>query len=118
MLGDGNDNGLFQLGLFDPKADQPYFNLGLEVVDSPEHQQLALEAARQVRLQPCTAFCASLQSLPRPPPLLLRRCFRSNQVLACLHPPAFLNSACLIPPLHPPLRLQFRRQLCCSRTMG
>ena len=37
-----------RLGLFDAdKAQQPYFNFGLDVIDSPEHQQLALEAARQ-----------------------------------------------------------------------
>ena len=35
------------LGLFDPKADQPFFNLGGDVIDSPEHQQLAREAAHQ-----------------------------------------------------------------------
>lgn len=37
-----------QLGLFDNnKADQPYFNLGLDDIDTPAHQQLALEAAQQ-----------------------------------------------------------------------
>lgn len=36
-----------RLGLFDPKADQPYFQLGGDVIDSPAHQALALEAAQQ-----------------------------------------------------------------------
>ena len=36
------------LGLFDNDKDsQPYFNLGVQDIDSPEHQNLALEAARQ-----------------------------------------------------------------------
>lgn len=34
-----------KLGLFDPKGDQPYFQLGGDVIDSPAHQALALEAA-------------------------------------------------------------------------
>jgi beta-glucosidase-like glycosyl hydrolase len=36
-----------RLGLFDPKADQPYFQLGGDVIDSPAHQALATEAAQQ-----------------------------------------------------------------------
>ena len=37
-----------QLGLFDSnKADQPYFNLGIDDIDTPSHQALALEAAQQ-----------------------------------------------------------------------
>lgn len=36
-----------KLGLFDPKVDQPYFQLGGDVIDSPAHQQLAHEAAKQ-----------------------------------------------------------------------
>lgn len=37
-----------KLGLFDDdKGAQPYFNLGAEAIDTPEHRQLALEAARQ-----------------------------------------------------------------------
>ena len=36
------------LGLFDnDKPSQPYFNLGIEDIDTPAHQQLALEAAQQ-----------------------------------------------------------------------
>ena len=36
------------LGLFDNDKDsQPYFNLGVDHIDTPEHQNLALEAARQ-----------------------------------------------------------------------
>ena len=37
----------FELGLFDPIEGQPYVHLGWEHVATPEHQQLALEAARQ-----------------------------------------------------------------------
>jgi beta-glucosidase-like glycosyl hydrolase len=37
-----------ELGLFDAnKAKQPYFNLGIADIDTPEHRQLALEAAQQ-----------------------------------------------------------------------
>ena len=37
-----------ELGLFDNnKHDQKYFNLGIESIDTAEHQQLALEAAQQ-----------------------------------------------------------------------
>jgi hypothetical protein len=36
------------LGLFDPKASQPYFHYGGDKIDSAAHQQLALEAAQQV----------------------------------------------------------------------
>lgn len=37
-----------RLGLFDSdKKSQPYFNYGLEAIDSAAHQQLALEAAQQ-----------------------------------------------------------------------
>ena len=38
-----------KLGLFDPKdkTANPYFNFGISEIDSPEHQQLALEAAQQ-----------------------------------------------------------------------
>jgi len=37
----------FELGLFDPIEGQPYVHLGWEHVATPDHQQLALEAARQ-----------------------------------------------------------------------
>lgn len=48
-----------KLGLFDPKADQPYFQLGGDVIDSPAHQQLAHEAAQQVRRRaPCCLLLA------------------------------------------------------------
>jgi beta-glucosidase len=37
-----------QLGLFDAnKAEQPYFNLGANDIDTPAHRALALEAAHQ-----------------------------------------------------------------------
>ena len=36
-----------RLGLFDPKADQPYFQLGGDVIDSPARQALSLEVAQQ-----------------------------------------------------------------------
>ncbi|MDD6209149.1 MAG: glycoside hydrolase family 3 C-terminal domain-containing protein [Bacteroidales bacterium] len=35
----------FKLGLFDPKGTSPYDALGSEVIDSPEHRQIAREAA-------------------------------------------------------------------------
>ena len=35
------------LGLFDPKDNQTYFQYGIDQVDTPAHQQLALDAARQ-----------------------------------------------------------------------
>ena len=37
----------FIIGLFDAKAQQKYFNYGIDKIDSKEHQQLALEAAQQ-----------------------------------------------------------------------
>ncbi|HTV60980.1 MAG TPA: glycoside hydrolase family 3 C-terminal domain-containing protein [Verrucomicrobiae bacterium] len=37
----------YLLGLFDPQADVPYTGIPFEVVDSPAHRALALEAARQ-----------------------------------------------------------------------
>ena len=37
------------LGLFDPKEDQKYFNYGVEYINSEEHIQHALEAAQQAR---------------------------------------------------------------------
>ena len=37
----------FELGLFDPIEGQPYVHLGWEHVATPQHQQLALEAAQQ-----------------------------------------------------------------------
>ena len=39
-----------RLGLFEPKAEQPYFDTakyGIEQIDSDAHQQLAYEAALQ-----------------------------------------------------------------------
>eukprot|EP00301_Raphidiophrys_heterophryoidea_P004573 c11982_g1_i1.p1 GENE.c11982_g1_i1~~c11982_g1_i1.p1 ORF type:complete len:491 (+),score=132.50 c11982_g1_i1:1096-2568(+) len=36
-----------RVGMFDPPSLQPYSNLGLSDINTPEHQQLALEAARQ-----------------------------------------------------------------------
>jgi hypothetical protein len=36
-----------RLGLFDPSDDQPYTKLSWSEVNTPAHQQLALEAARQ-----------------------------------------------------------------------
>lgn len=35
------------LGLFDPKEKQPYFNYGVDLINSEEHIQHALEAAQQ-----------------------------------------------------------------------
>ena len=35
----------FKLGLFDPAGTSPYDNLGAEVIDSPEHREIAREAA-------------------------------------------------------------------------
>ncbi len=37
----------FRLGMFDPPSIQPYLNISLAEVNSPAHQQLALEAAHQ-----------------------------------------------------------------------
>jgi beta-glucosidase len=37
----------FLLGMFDPPEQVPYARIPYEVVDSPKHRQLALEAARQ-----------------------------------------------------------------------
>jgi beta-glucosidase len=37
----------YLLGLFDPPTKVPYTKIPFEVVDSPEHRELALEAARQ-----------------------------------------------------------------------
>jgi len=37
----------FRLGMFDPPEQVPYARIPYEVVDCPEHRQLALEAARQ-----------------------------------------------------------------------
>ena len=36
-----------ELGLFDPKEDQRYFQFGLELINSAEHVRHALEAAQQ-----------------------------------------------------------------------
>lgn len=36
-----------RLGIFDPPSMVPYKNITTAVVDSPAHQQLALDAARQ-----------------------------------------------------------------------
>lgn len=36
-----------RLGMFDPQEQVPYSSIPLEVVDCPEHRQLALETARQ-----------------------------------------------------------------------
>eukprot|EP00041_Stephanoeca_diplocostata_P032218 m.1026122 g.1026122 ORF g.1026122 m.1026122 type:complete len:760 (+) comp24107_c2_seq13:156-2435(+) len=36
-----------KLGLFDDKKKQPYFNYGIDKIDSVAHQQLALEASKQ-----------------------------------------------------------------------
>ena len=36
-----------RLGMFDPDVVQPFRQLGADAVDTPEHRQLALEAARQ-----------------------------------------------------------------------
>ncbi|MHC4295331.1 MAG: glycoside hydrolase family 3 protein, partial [Planctomycetota bacterium] len=37
----------FQLGMFDPPEQVPYAQTPIEINDSPEHRQLALEAARE-----------------------------------------------------------------------
>lgn len=37
----------FRLGLFDPLENQPYSKLGVSDINTPKHQQLALEAAEQ-----------------------------------------------------------------------
>jgi beta-glucosidase len=37
----------FRLGMFDPDEQVPYAQIPFSVVDSPEHRELALEAARQ-----------------------------------------------------------------------
>jgi len=37
----------FDFGRFDPLASQPYTQIGLDVIDSPAHQQLAFDAATQ-----------------------------------------------------------------------
>jgi beta-glucosidase len=37
----------FRLGMFDPKQDVAYAQIPFSVVDSPEHREMALEAARQ-----------------------------------------------------------------------
>jgi beta-glucosidase len=37
----------FQLGMFDPPEKVPYSKLGLDVVQSPEHQRISLQAARE-----------------------------------------------------------------------
>jgi beta-glucosidase len=37
----------FQLGMFDPPEQVPYRQIPFDVVDSPEHRELALEVARQ-----------------------------------------------------------------------
>eukprot|EP01088_Endostelium_zonatum_P017320 TRINITY_DN5050_c0_g1_i2.p1 TRINITY_DN5050_c0_g1~~TRINITY_DN5050_c0_g1_i2.p1 ORF type:complete len:434 (-),score=89.62 TRINITY_DN5050_c0_g1_i2:47-1348(-) len=37
----------FRLGIFDPVEVQPYKKIPVSVINSPEHQQLALDAARQ-----------------------------------------------------------------------
>jgi beta-glucosidase len=37
----------FRLGMFDPPDQVPYAQIPFDVVDSPEHRELALEAARQ-----------------------------------------------------------------------
>jgi beta-glucosidase-like glycosyl hydrolase len=37
----------FRLGLFDPAAQQPYRSIPASVVNSTQHQQLALDAAHQ-----------------------------------------------------------------------
>jgi beta-glucosidase-like glycosyl hydrolase len=36
-----------RLGMFDPDAAQPFRSYGLEKVDTPEHRELTLDAARQ-----------------------------------------------------------------------
>jgi beta-glucosidase len=37
----------FKLGLFDPSDRNPYFKIGIDQNDTPEHRQLALDIARQ-----------------------------------------------------------------------
>jgi len=37
----------FRLGMFDPPEQVPYAQIPYEIVDSPEHRELALQAARQ-----------------------------------------------------------------------
>ncbi len=37
----------FRLGMFDPPAQVPFSNIGMDQVQSPAHQKLALEAARK-----------------------------------------------------------------------
>ena len=37
----------FRLGLYDPEEDQPYSKLGINDINTDEHQKLALEAAEQ-----------------------------------------------------------------------
>ena len=47
----------FRLGMFDPVDTQPYLRIGLDAINSAPHQQLALEAARQVTaIDFCVAF--------------------------------------------------------------
>lgn len=36
-----------RLGMFDSEETQPYRKIGIEAIDTPEHRELALEAARQ-----------------------------------------------------------------------
>jgi beta-glucosidase len=40
----------FRLGMFDAVDTQPYLRIGLDAINSAPHQQLALEAARQVAI--------------------------------------------------------------------
>ncbi|MCA9969379.1 MAG: glycoside hydrolase family 3 C-terminal domain-containing protein [Anaerolineales bacterium] len=37
----------FRLGMFDPESENPYAQIPAEVVDSPAHRELALQAARE-----------------------------------------------------------------------
>ena len=37
----------FRLGMYDPAANQPYTQLTTSAINTPDHQQLALDAARQ-----------------------------------------------------------------------
>lgn len=53
-----------RLGMFDPASSVPYSGVGPSAANSPEHQQLALEAAQQgmvcavrVFVTLCMAFC-------------------------------------------------------------
>ena len=47
----------FRLGMYDPVDTQPYLRIGLDAINSAPHQQLALEAARQVTaIDFCVAF--------------------------------------------------------------